>query len=157
MPRDLHYDSVQNPSLLSFQSSTTSASTVPTTTSWSTAQGIGSFAGRALLTLGEATLRRGEMVIIQTRLRALKSQFPHKDSDISPDLRVAYGDVLELSRYASSSFISNRRCIFSLGVAVATSHKFARKRYEWCCFKFTVVISNTSWNIYPTRSGRQWK
>ena len=158
MPRDLHYDSMRNPSLLSFQSSTASTSTVPTnvtTTSSSTILGIGSLTGRALVTLGEATIRRGSAIVIQARLRTLKSQLPHDDSYISPKLSVAYRDVLELSRYANSSFIDSDRCWISTLGGVATTHKFARKRYESCCFKFTLVILDTSCSIYP--SGRQLK
>ena len=99
---------MRNPSLMSFQSSMTSTLTVPTnvtTTSSSTIPGIGSLTGRALHTLGEATLRHGSTIVIQARLWTLKSQFPHDNNYTSPNLPVTYRDVLELSRYVSSFFI----------------------------------------------------
>jgi hypothetical protein len=109
-PKDRHYHSVvRNRWRLSFQSSAASTSQTVSTndtgtgTSLSTIRGIGSLTGKALLAFGKATLRGGSAIVIQARLQTLKSQFPHGDSYESPNLPIAYRDVLELSRYVSSS------------------------------------------------------
>jgi len=99
-PNDIHYHAVvRTPWRLSFQSSSAaSVSSDFTATSSSSIRGLNSFTSKALFAFGEATLRRATAIVIQTRLRKLKSQFPHKDSYESPNLPVFYRDVLELTR-----------------------------------------------------------
>jgi len=106
-PNDIHYHAVvRTPWRLSFQSSSAaSVSSDFTATSSSSIRGLNSFTSKALFAFGEATLRRATAIVIQTRLRKLKSQFPHKDSYESPNLPVFYRDVLELTRYVQSSII----------------------------------------------------
>lgn len=92
----------QNPSLLSFQSTTapsSETSTSQTATSSGTILGIGSLTGKALVAFGKAVLRSASAVVIQTRLQTLKPYFPHGDRYESPDIPIVYRDVLELSRY----------------------------------------------------------
>jgi hypothetical protein len=91
----------QNPSLISFQSTTapSETSTSLSATSSSTILGIGSLTGKALVAFGKAVLRNASAVVIQTRLQTLKPYFPHEDSYESPNIPIVYRDALELSRY----------------------------------------------------------
>lgn len=93
---------VRHPSLLSFESDTDTsfgtASSDVTATSSSTIWGPGTVAGKGLLGFGKAALRGATAVVIQARLQALKSLFPHKGGSYEGKIK-AYRDMLELTRY----------------------------------------------------------
>lgn len=63
-----------------------------------TVQGIGSVGGKAILAVGEATLRVFESLAIKRKLRIIHNVFPHKDYHEIKDIEKLYDDALELSR-----------------------------------------------------------
>jgi hypothetical protein len=69
---------------------------------------IWALTGRALKNFGEAVLRGATAVVIQARLRALKTQFPHLRREDSPTVAKSYRDMLELTRYASPDGFSHK-------------------------------------------------
>jgi hypothetical protein len=96
---------IRNPSLLSFESESSSETSFSdsevTATSSSTIWGPGALAGKGLLSFGKAALRGATAIVIRTRLQALKSIFPHKDEGVAVDektLQKGYRDMLELTR-----------------------------------------------------------
>ena len=69
-------------------------------TSGSSVGGIGSFTGRGLMTLGEATLRGFRNINERLKLRTITSKLSKSDgSDASDDV---YDVLLELQRYVNS-------------------------------------------------------
>jgi len=94
---------IRHPSLISFASDTSASTAIPTPTitSRSTIPGIGSLTGKAIVALGEATLRGVESFAIQVKLKKLKDSFPRKDDDDTQALDSAemYRDLIELTRY----------------------------------------------------------
>ena len=76
--------------------------------SLSTEWGPGALAGKALVALGEKTLRSVENLILRKKLRAYKAYFPHNDEDGLSCLNVedVYSEILEMSRCASPA-VSN--------------------------------------------------
>jgi hypothetical protein len=106
LPLTQYSSFVRNPSILSFQTDSTSdvetLSSDNTVTSSSTIWGPGAVTGKALLAFGKATLRGATAIVIQTRLQVLKSQFPQTDGDESPTIPKAYRDMLELTRHVGN-------------------------------------------------------
>ena len=96
---DLPFASLRSPSIVSISSSTLASDT-------STIEvGIGTLSGRAIYALGEAALRRIDIIAILKKLRVIKGVFPHRDDVAIPNVEEIYDDVLELSRYVFIIFV----------------------------------------------------
>jgi hypothetical protein len=72
---------------------------MPASDTYTVEAGIGTVSGRALYALGEAALRRIDIIAILNKLRVVKGVFPHGDDIAIPNIEAIYDDVLELSRY----------------------------------------------------------
>lgn len=83
---------------------TTSLETYDSGSSATTVWGPGTLSGRAIKTLGEASLRGVEKLIVRWKLAKINSSLPQKNanSHSTPSLEKTekiYDDLLELSRY----------------------------------------------------------
>ncbi|KAF7331528.1 hypothetical protein MKEN_00031700 [Mycena kentingensis (nom. inval.)] len=92
----------KNQSLTSLASSLSSLS-LYTSSSSSTRWGPGALSGKAVLALGNATLRGAELVVISRRMRVIHAHLPVRDEENCEPSRAEFieglvGDVLELSR-----------------------------------------------------------
>jgi hypothetical protein len=72
---------------------------MPASDTYTVKPGIGTISGRAIYALGEAGLRRMEMIMIRTKLTAVRGAFPHGDDTVVQNIEAIYDNVLELSRY----------------------------------------------------------
>lgn len=86
-------------STLSLTSSSCSESYTASSSSGSTQWGPGTVMGRLLLGFGEKVKDRIDNLIIKRRLVTIRSRFPHEERVTFPNMREAYSDLLELSRY----------------------------------------------------------
>jgi hypothetical protein len=98
---ELPFDSVRPPSVMSVPTS------MPASDTYTIEAGIGTVSGRAIYALGEAALRRIDIIAILNKLRVTKGVFPHGDETTLPNIETIYDDVLELSRYVSIVFVVN--------------------------------------------------
>jgi hypothetical protein len=74
---------------------------MPASDTYTVEAGIGTVSGRAIYALGEAALRRIDVIAILNKLRVVKGAFPHADDTAIPTIEAIYDDVLELSRYVT--------------------------------------------------------
>jgi hypothetical protein len=75
-----------------------SLTSIPASDTYTIEGGIGTSSGRAIYALGEAALRRIDIIMILNKLRVIKGTFPHENNAEIPDIEAIYDVVLEVSR-----------------------------------------------------------
>ncbi|KAF9466981.1 hypothetical protein BDZ94DRAFT_95506 [Collybia nuda] len=122
-----------------------------TTTTSATVPGLGVISGRAILALGNFTLRGAEYVIIRRRLNTIASNFPHRNTCHIQGIDQMYRDILELSRRGLYHDTIRTRALTIILVQVGSrqTQQLIKCLLHWPPIEIKIFITELTTILHP--------